>query len=261
MKKQILKPKIHQLYSIFLPLISLVVFTSCSTDGESNGGAKYSNLSQYAALSSHLDSGNVIACSASSKSDSSIVYTFFYPESDNYDFLYFETDSLVNDERDLSLYQPKDLVLEDVFNGYLKRFVSIDPLPRWSVVSYLSLDRFSLSNPIQFKHRGKATEWTDSLSIDWTDKWHPKFSWEDGRIKENAIYFQVISNAEGDLLSGTYTIDKHFSYQDSSNVVFDINRSSVPDLQMGETYHFTLMAVSLDNWVNLVIQKSFSLPH
>ena len=96
--------------------------------------------------------------------------------------------------------------------------------------------------------------------MDLSDKLKPKFSWDDGRIKENAIYFQVISDDEGNLLSGTYTTDKHFTYQDSSNVVFDINRTWPSDLIAGEDYNFTLMAVSLDNWVNLVIQKSFSIP-
>lgn len=253
--------KFH-LSNYFLAILILgISLQSCSTEGDSNGGAEYSNLAQFAALSSHLDSGNVIACSASSKEDSNLVYTFFYPRTNTFDFQYFDTDSLVNDDKDYSLYTPKDLVLEDVFNGYLKRFVSANPSPQWSIVSFLSLDTYSQSNPIQFKHIGKATEWTDEVQIDFSTTLQPKFTWNDGRIKENAIYFQVISDENGNLLSGTYTFDKNFTYQDSSNVVFDINRSWPEDLESGKNYNFTLMAVSLDNWVNLVIQKSFTTPN
>ncbi len=243
-----------------LLIFGLMIMVSCSTDGDDNGGAQYSNLAQYAALSSHLDSGNVIACSASAKEDSNLVYTFFYPRTSNYDFKYFVTDSVPNDEKDLSLYKPENLVLENVFQGYLKRFVHPNPNAKWSIVTFLNSQTYSQSNPIQFKHLGKATEWTDQVQMDLSDKLKPKFSWDDGRIKENAIYFQVISDDEGNLLSGTYTTDKHFTYQDSSNVVFDINRTWPSDLIAGEDYNFTLMAVSLDNWVNLVIQKSFSIP-
>lgn len=248
-------------FQIFLGLVLVISLSSCSTDGNSNGGAQYSTLAQYSALSSHLDSGNVIACSASSKNDSSIVYTFFYPRNNTFDFKYFESDSSLNDSRDYSLYRPRDLVLEDVFNGYLKRFVRLNPEPKWSIVSFISLDTYSQSNPIQFKHRGKATEWTDQVQIDFSNTLQPTFTWDDGRIKESVIYFQVISDDEGNLLSGTYTTDKNFSYQDSSNVVFDINQSWPIDLNKGENYNFTLMAVSVDNWVNLVIQKSFSIPN
>lgn len=248
-------------FQFILVFFWLLGLGSCSTEGEDNGGAKFSTLAQYAALSSNLDSGNVIACSASAKDDSSIVYTFFFPRTNTFDFHYFETNSSVNDSRDYSLYTPKDLVLEDVFNGYLKRFVRLNPEPKWSIVSFLSLETYSQSNPIQFKHIGKATEWTDQVQIDLSNKLKPIFSWDDGRIKENVIYFQVISDDEGNLLSGTYTTDKNFTYQDSSNVVFDINRSWPLDLIAGETYNFTLMAVSVDNWVNLVLQKSFNIPN
>lgn len=235
-------------------------FASCSTDGEGNGGAQYDNLAQYAALSSELDSGNVIACSASAPDDSNLVFTFFYPEPGSYDAKYFETDSLISDDRNYALYQEQDLELEDVFNGHLKRFIRNGSQENWSIVTFLDLNTYSQSNPIRFKHQGKATEWTDTVQIDMSDKLHPRFNWDDGRIKENVIYFQVISDSEGNFLSGTYTTDKQFTYQDFSNVVFDVNVDAPVDLIAGEDYRFTLMGVSIDNWVNLVIQKDFSIP-
>ena len=58
--------------------------------------------------------------------------------------------------------------------------------------------------------------------------------------------------------TGTYTYDKFFKYFDDSNVVLDINDSATPDNLVEDTeYLFTMMAVSADNWVNIVIQETF----
>jgi hypothetical protein len=62
---------------------------------------------------------------------------------------------------------------------------------------------------------------------------------------------------DGDFISGTYTYDNYFEYNITSNVVLNINTIMPENLVLDTTYNFTLMAVSEDNWVNLVIQKSF----
>ena len=234
-------------------------FYSCSTEGEGNGGANYSNLAEYLALDHRLDSGNVIACSASDKFDSTKVYTFFYPDTLSSSYKCFETDSVILDNKDFSLYKELDLSMEDVFNGYLKRFIRNDSTEGWAIVTFKKSGACHHSNPIRYKHLEKATEWTDQVQIDHSDALNPVFTWDDGRIKENVIYFQVISDENGDLLSGTYTHNKTFKYNDFSNVVFDVNRHQPPNLVVGKTYNFTLMAVSLDNWVNMVIEKDFTI--
>jgi hypothetical protein len=88
----------------------------------------------------------------------------------------------------------------------------------------------------------------------------PRFEWAPGPDELNAIFFQVVTNAENDLLSGTYTYDPFFRYYDTSNVVLNVTTQTPPQLQFGNSYGFTLMAVSLDNWVNTVIEKEFSIP-
>ena len=85
----------------------------------------------------------------------------------------------------------------------------------------------------------------------------PIFSWEDGIIKENAIFFEVISEANDELLSGTYTFERHFQYYILDNVVLNITEEEPPILQANTPYNFTLMGVSEDNWVNLFIQRGF----
>ena len=85
----------------------------------------------------------------------------------------------------------------------------------------------------------------------------PQFSWATNALGDNAIYFQVISDAEDNLISGTYTTESQFQYYNTSNVVLNITQGVPPALVSNATYNFTLMDVSLDNWVNLVVQKPF----
>ena len=87
----------------------------------------------------------------------------------------------------------------------------------------------------------------------------PRFTWVDSAVAENVIYFQVISDVANNLLSGTYTIEKTFQYYNTSNVTLNITRELPPaELEVGKNYNFTMMGVSTDNWVNLVIQKPFT---
>ena len=67
-----------------------------------------------------------------------------------------------------------------------------------------------------------------------------------------------VRDAENNFLSGTYTFEKWFQYFNLSNVVLDINTSNPPNLIEGNSYNLTLMGVSEDNWVNLLIQKGFT---
>jgi hypothetical protein len=93
--------------------------------------------------------------------------------------------------------------------------------------------------------------------IDVSTREMPVFMWDDGAIKENKIYFEVISNTKDELLSGTYTFQKRFQYYKLDNVVLNITQGIPPQLNPIHSYNFTLMGVSEDNWVNLFIEKSF----
>lgn len=147
---------------------------------------------------------------------------------------------------------------EGVFNGYLERFIRNNTKEVWSIVTYKTNGKIHKSNPIRLKHQSKPTEWSTNVSIDLSQNTSPKFTWNDGVIKENAIYFQVITNANNDLLSGTYTYDKWFQYYNLDNVVLNVTRNTPPEIVSGQEYNFVMMGVSIDNWVNLVILNKFT---
>ena len=126
------------------------------------------------------------------------------------------------------------------------------------VVTYKTPGKLHVCTPIRLKTNEKPTETNAALvEIDEAGV-HPSFSWEDGLIRENVIYFQVISDEAGNLISGTYTIEKAFTFYDLSNVVFNITDSTTtPALEPNKIYRFTLMGVSEDNWVNLFSEIPF----
>ncbi|MCF6223082.1 MAG: hypothetical protein L3J34_05070 [Flavobacteriaceae bacterium] len=116
-----------------------------------------------------------------------------------------------------------------------------------------------MSNPIRIKHVLKPTVWTEDVSIDHTQTGMPIFNWINNEFGDNAIYFQVVSDSQNSLLSGTYTNENQFQYYNTSNVVLNITTQTPPELIIGTSYNFTLMDVSEDNWVNSVIQKIFEV--
>ena len=217
------------------------------------------NLQEYLNVNSGLIADEVIACAASDKNDASTSYIFYYPIFGASEIQYFETEDTNVNEKDFSLYKKRVLQKEDVFNGYLERFIRSDIEEVWSIITYKTNGKLHKSNPIRLKHQSKPTEWNNKVTTDFTEKTSPKFSWEDGIHKENEIYFQVVSDIENNLLSGTYTYDKWFKYYQLDNVVLNVTTEKPPVLVINTDYNFTMMGVSLDNWVNLVIEKKFSI--
>ena len=96
----------------------------------------------------------------------------------------------------------------------------------------------------------KPTLWNDEVVIVETPPNMPVFRWEDNAVGDNAIYFQVISDSQNNLLSGTYTYENLFQYYNTDNVVLNVTTQTPPDLVPKASYNFTLVDVSSDNWVN-----------
>ncbi len=189
------------------------------------------------------------------------VSVFFLPINGAIDLRYFEAGSVNIDKKNFSLYVEKDFKDVPIFNGFLRRYKhpgAADDV--WGRVTFTSANRLHISNAIRIKVNSKPTEFNpDLLHIDLTVSTEPLFTWEDGIIKENAIYFQVISDEQENLISGTYTYDKHFRFYDLSNVVININDVNPPPILVtNRDYTFTLMGISEDNWVNLIIEKEFT---
>lgn len=235
-----------------LLLVSIGFLMSCSKNDIATD-----NLKNYISTAPSHQKGGVIACAASKPTASEGTFIFFYPPPGASNIQYFESSTAQISKDDFGQYQKVALPQEPVFNGYLKRFVKGSAEDAWCVVTFEVLGVVYSSNPIRLKRQTKPTEWTTSAVIDTSIQGKPKFVWNDGSIKENTIYFQVVSSAQNDLITGTYTKDKWFQYYDTSNVVLNVTRTAPPVPLGSGNYQFTLMGVSEDNWVNLVIQKSF----
>ncbi len=239
----------------FLFAVACIVLVSCSTK---NDPINPTNLQEFLDVNAALELDEVIACAASDKMNpSNTSYIFYYPVKGATEIQYFETTGTTVNPNDFSLYKPKELPREDVFNGYLERFVKTSEQEVWCIVTYKTEGKFHKSNPIRIKNQTKPTEWISNVSIDFSQSLMPEFSWNDGTIMENIIYFQVISDHNNTLLSGTYTTDKWFQYYQLDNVILNITTTNPPVMIANNDYNFTLMGVSEDNWVNLVIQKPF----
>ncbi len=244
-------------FSFFIILSIFVV--SCITETPKDETI----LAEYIDLNDSSELADLVACAggrmegllgdASKPTD-----VFFYPINEATDFRYFEAENLA-DSLDYSKYKFKDLEDEPIFNGYLWKFNNtVFTDERLGIVTYKTPGFLHVCKFIRLKTTVKPTERNSTLGQVIENGTTPTFIWEDGEIKENIIYFQVISDTNGNLISGTYTTEKEFTFYDVSNVVFNItDPTTLPILEENTEYNFTLMGVSEDNWVNLLIEKSF----
>jgi len=245
---------------IAITLLSVVLISSCVKLDQETGS-----------LEDHLEDNYtrsreiLIACAAGDPNgfmgDSEIqTAVFFYPIAGATDYRYFETDNL-EDSADFTKYIEKTGYTDQpVFNGYLHRF----NLPEFEgekmvILTYKRQGNLHVCDPVRIKTNEKPSEINASLVTHTPNGTTPNFTWTDGVINENVIYFQVISDTLGNLITGTYTYDKTFTFGDYSNVVLNIKEEDpAPQLLPATTYNFTLMAVSEDNWVNLIAEMPFT---
>lgn len=243
--------KIH--YIVFTVFVFCVL--SCDTNVEENMQSNDSLASLVAVHTIEMD--NVIACASGLKNEKNTIIAYVYPRAGATDIRYYETLSIHEDKNDYQKYRLVDIEPIDFFNGYLKKFTHTITEEKWVIITFFEDEKLHLSNPIRLKHQTKPTEFTDEVTIDVTVERMPIFTWQDGILAENKIYFEVISDTSDALLSGTYTFEKRFQYYKLDNVVLNITQEIPPQLNLMDSYNFTLMGVSEDNWVNLFIEKSF----
>ncbi|NND80135.1 MAG: hypothetical protein HKN53_09555 [Maribacter sp.] len=239
----------HRYYS----LIIIYFFVGCSTD----------KMSEEISLSSLLSSkdivlDNVISCAASNKNDK-LISVYLFPREGATNIQYFETINDKVDKNNYDNYNFYEFPLSDVFNGYLKKFEVPSSNDKWVIVSFEEDGKTHLSNPIHLKQQTKPTEHLQqSVMVDASTDM-PFFSWQDGLYDDTKIYFQVVSDTQNNLFSGTYTFDKMFTYYKLDNVVLNITKNTPPVLSGANFYEFTLMGVSEDNWVNQFSITAFEL--
>ncbi len=241
-------------------LVLVLFLLSCNKDKVLDE----SILADYIELNNSLEVADLVACAGGRENGltgipSEPTDLFFYPIKGATDFRYFEAENIA-DSSDFSKYIAKELKDEPIFNGYLWKFNN-EPFSgeRMGVVTYKTPGKIHVCTPIRQKTNVKPTEVNPELVAVFENGVSPSFSWVDGQINENVIYFQVISDLENNLISGTYTIEKEFTFYDLSNVVFNItDPTSTPQLEPNQNYKFSIMGVSEDNWVNFFVEKEFS---
>ena len=229
---------------------------------DSNEDAPADTLEAYVQNHALPVSNQLIACAGGGEEDQpeAPISVYFYPIEEATNFRYFETASIFADPDDRSAYEEVELDDEPFFNGYLWRFLNV-PLEeeRWARVVFETADSVHVSNAIRLKYPVKPTIYDDTKVTVLPDGVNPTFSWSTVDDETDAIYFQVVSDRNGTLISGTYTFEKVFTFYDLSNVVLNIRDVSPPPmLDINTDYTFTLMTVSRDNWVNLIAQHPFS---
>ena len=237
----------------FYFLILVAILVGCSTDMDNRDSTLEESLSD-----DNPVLNNVIACAASNENDD-LVSVFFYPRDGASNVKYFETENVNVDKNDFDNYYRIDLPTTDVFNGYLEKFEVAVSEEKWVIVSFEEGGRTHLSNPIRLKQTTKPTEYLpQNVSVEHNEPNMPVFSWDDGQYSDSRIYFQVVSDVNDNLLSGTYTFEKSFQYYELENVVLNITKGTPSALKENTSYNFTLLAVSEDNWVNLFSEIDFN---
>jgi hypothetical protein len=241
-----------------ISLVLVLALVSCQSDDT----AEPINLENTAKLSQvianrTIETGAVIACAASDANNASVVNVFYYLEEGATNVQFFETNTTDIDHTDYSNYRQLDLPSQPLFNGFIYQFTRPFAHDQWVIVTFELDGEVKISNPIHIKNNSKPTVWTENVTIDQEITKMPKFIWEHNANGDNAIYFQVVSTVDNGLLSGTYTYENQFRYYDTSNVVLNITEEAPLELTIDNSYKFTLMDVSEDNWVNTVIQSIF----
>lgn len=238
---------------IFKVIVIVLMIVSCSQDDDSV--ITEDSLLSYM-FDKNTETGAVIACSATDPISNEIL-TFFYPESNEGSFRFYKTESAaIEIKLDFSKYHQLDMESTPFFNGYLRKYTSASVAEHWIIITHEWNGELKISNPIRTKQLEKPTVWNDAVTINQDELLMPEFNWQLNALGDNAIYFQIISEENDELISGTYTYENSFQFYDTTNVVLNITEG-IPQLQNSALYNFTLMDVSLDNWVNLVSQKSF----
>ncbi|GAB5525667.1 MAG: hypothetical protein Roseis2KO_35390 [Roseivirga sp.] len=209
---------------------------------------------------------SLIACAASGQhgflqdASGQPVSVIYLPVPGSGETWYFEADGPIADKSDLSRYQRRTLETKPLLNGFLSKFVHPGGATQtMGIVATVSHGKLFLSNEIAIKSADQPTDFNPGdLSIDTTDPLMPGFEWQASPLGQDAIYFHVVSDVQNNLISGTYSLDRHFRFYDLSNVVLNINDTDpAPGLMQREAYTFSVMAVSEDNWVNAFWTKAF----
>jgi len=215
------------------------------------------NLEEYVALNLEKQRDTLLAFAGNANGNKNTTYIYFHPVEGAFNYRYYETENTTVDQTDFSNYKRRNLTDIPQFDGNFRRFSNISSDEVWCLVTYVTAGKLHISEPIKTKNNTRQTEWSTEVDIDDSETLKPKFTWADGSFAENETYFQVFTQSDDTFLSGTFTTEKTFQYYIDANVIFEIHTETPPSLVIDDTYEFYVFGLSGDNWINLVIQKSF----
>lgn len=224
-----------------------MLLASCTTD-DTVVEPVINTLADLVAIND-IEIDNVIACASGSAIDNEFI-TYVFPRAGSSELRYFETEDATVDKNDYSNYAPIEIEPQGLFNEFLMTFTRQIEVEKWVIISFRESGIIHLSNPIRLKHQTQNTILGSEVAINQSCPREPIFNWAPIVSNNDAIYFQVISDASNNLLSGTYTFDSQFQFYRLDNVVLNVTPRDPPALIEEDSYQFTLMAVSEDNWVN-----------
>jgi len=251
-------------YVIISLLIGFIFLVGCN---EAQDLEEQNTLADYiAAIDLPIQKDSLIACAASGQNgiledaSNEPVSVIYLPLEGLSDIRYFETNSAIENEEDFSKYHEQNLPRSPLLNGFLQKFNRKETRNEVvGLVSFIRNSKLFLSNPIHLKFDTQPTIFNDQIDINKQNILMPEFSWPATTDNlGNAIFFHVVSDSENNLISGTYTFDPQFQFYKLDNVVLNINDvTPPPELDENQTYRFTVMGVSLDNWVNIHAEVTF----
>lgn len=215
------------------------------------------NLEEYIAANPDKTTDTLLAFAGSGNGNSSLTYTYFYPIEGAFEYRYYETDSINVNQLDYNNYKRKNLTDIAIFNVKLRRFSNESVKEVWCIVTYITEGKLHISEPIKKKNLNRETAWTTQVDINQSETLKPRFTWDDTSFGESVKYLQILSSIDDTFLSGTFTEEKTFQYNNTSNVNSTIHSGTPPDLIFDTEYKFFLFGISSDNWVNLIIQDTF----
>ncbi len=215
------------------------------------------NLQEFLASKSVNTDTQITSFAASAEGNDNLSYIYFYPETNARDFRYYETDSIGStiDKNDFTNYRRKMLTSEAVFGAKFRRFSWTDDIESWYIITYEIDEVIYKTTPIQLKNKSQKTVYKTEITPTYPQTLKPLFTWQD-YATTNDKYLHLIVDKNTAFVSGVYTQELSFQYYDTTNAT-SVNANTPPELVLEDKYSCTIMGLSLDNWVNLVIQDSF----
>ncbi|WP_288954628.1 hypothetical protein [uncultured Polaribacter sp.] len=217
------------------------------------------NLQEFLDKNDVDTSQKITAFASSANGNQNLSYIYYYPLTNARDFRYYETEGTSVNKDDFSNYRRKILTDATAFGTKLRRFSRTDDEESWCIVTYEIDKKIYTSNPIRIKNVTQPTQYEKEVDINQNESLKPTFTWTDFGITNNALYFQVITDNTNAFVSGIFTKEKTFTYYNTTNTVSNINTETPPDLVLNDEYKFTLLGISSENWVNLVIEDTFEV--